>query len=428
MITHLPTEQIDRYLERSLSRTELAQVNVHLFNCEICYQQFLDRFEKRRLPIEIDLDELAGLEGWHIQGEDLKAYVERRMEQLDLDFANIHLRECGWCREEVDNYSEFSKDLDYYLSKRHAPLKQPAIRNPILWSRVQVVGAAAMVLLILGSVMIFLLLFRTEPGEQAAHLAEDPRINIPSPGSLSPGTSLEDQSSPPAAGTRPNGAPSPRHKTEGSTPHHSVLPSTWRRGEVSGAEQRAEAALLARDLVMPPVIETFDRLPAALRGDSKHSESFNIISPYSTLISEDRPTFRWTALGGATSYIVSVYDSDLHLVSTSEPLSGTEWPMPGHLQRGALYTWLVTALKDGKPVVAPAAPGRAEFKVIEKSELVKLNRKIEAFNSPAARAVLYAEAGLLDQAEQKLSNHLLNHPGDERAQELLRVIKSWRQP
>ena len=102
MATHLSKENIENYLERSLSHEELPQINEHLYGCEACYHQFLGLLEKRRFPIEIDLDELSGLKGWHIQGEDLKAYVEGRMDQLDLDYANLHIAECAWCREEVD--------------------------------------------------------------------------------------------------------------------------------------------------------------------------------------------------------------------------------------------------------------------------------------------------------------------------------------
>jgi hypothetical protein len=428
MITHLSTEQIDSYVERSLSHVELAQVNGHLFSCEICYQQFLDGFGKRRLPIEIDLDELAGLKGWHLEDEDLQAYVEGRMDQLDLEYADLHLGECFWCREEVDNYSDFSNQLTYYLSKRHAPLKQSAVYGAISWSRVQVVGATAMILLVLGSVAVLWSLLQTNPREQTVHLVEPPQFNNPSPEHLSSDTSSARQPNTPDTGTRSDGAPDPKHKTDSSAPPRSVFPSTRNRSEVPGALQEVETALLARDLVMPSVIEAFDRSPAALRGDSKHSESFNIMSPYSTLISDDQPTFRWTALGGATHYIVSVYDGDLNLVNASEPLTNTNWLMPSHLKPGVLYTWVVTALKDSKQIVAPAPPGRAEFKVMEKSVLVKLHRRIETLSSPTAQAVLYADAGLLDQSELKLRTHLNSHPGDEQAKELLHIIKSWRQP
>ena len=128
---------------------------------------------------------------------------------------------------------------------------------------------------------------------------------------------------------------------------------------------------------MPPAIEMLDRTPAiAIRGNRASIESFTIVRPFTTLINNDRPTFSWTTLNGATSYTVSVYDADLHLVRTSEPLIETQWLMPDRLEAGMVYTWMVTARKDGEEIIAPASPARAEFKILGKPELRKLNRMV----------------------------------------------------
>src|SRR3954451_20971010 len=121
----------------------------------------------------------------------------------------------------------------------------------------------------------------------------------------------------------------------------------------------------------------FDRSPVVARGSEIRSESFAALRPLSTVISEDQPTFRWTACRGATSYTVSIYDANLHLISTSEPLTETQWLMPVPLERGVMHTWIVTALKDGKQLFAPAPPARAEFKIIEGSKLVELSRGLK---------------------------------------------------
>jgi hypothetical protein len=131
-------------------------------------------------------------------------------------------------------------------------------------------------------------------------------------------------------------------------------------------------------------------------------------------------------LDGATSYTVSVFDADLHLIETSKPLNETQWMMPDHLQSGIVYTWTVTALKDEQEIVAPAPPARAEFKIIGKAELSKLNHSLGRTTSHAARGVLYAEAGLLDEAEKEFQHHLVQRPGDDRVKGFLRIVKSWR--
>ena len=118
-------------------------------------------------------------------------------------------------------------------------------------------------------------------------------------------------------------------------------------------------------------------------------------------------------LAGAESYTVSIYDEALHLVKTSQPLQQAEWTVPDRLKAGTVFTWVVTALKDGKVVVAPAAPARAEFMVIGQIELIQLERRITGVTSIPARGIVYAEAGLLDSAEQEFRAYLASNPTDK---------------
>lgn len=118
---------------------------------------------------------------------------------------------------------------------------------------------------------------------------------------------------------------------------------------------------------MPPVIESLDRTPAiATRGNPIINSSFKLLSPLATLVKDERPMFRWTELSSATSYTVSVFDSALHLIRTREPLRETQWFMPEPLEAGIVYTWTVSAQKDGQEVIAPSSPMRAEFKILGK--------------------------------------------------------------
>lgn len=102
--------------------------------------------------------------------------------------------------------------------------------------------------------------------------------------------------------------------------------------------------------------------------------------------------------------------------------------MPSHLERGVVYPWVVTAQKDGKEILAPTLPARAEFKIIEKLALDELNRRIRHISSAAVRGALYAQVGLLDQAEQELRAHFILHPDDKTAKKLFGTIKSWSEP
>jgi hypothetical protein len=442
MITHLSTEQIEEYVGRRSSLADLARVNEHLFGCEACYQRFLDIFQRRRFPVVIDLDELTGLKGWHLQGEELKDYVQGRMEGLHLDHANLHLKACAWCREEVSHFSEFTDKLEYYLSKRHVPLKQSVNRSKQLpkigaifipWSPVRLASAAAFIVLLLISATLIWSVLGINPREQGATAHESSNvgssvradgqsaIQAPTNPPEHPETSQPDTS------TQPGDALNPKYNPQGTISSATSRYTSRDKRKSEKARQDAETSLVAENLVMPAVIEMFDRAPVVLRGDGNKNERFRVASPYSTVISDDRPTFRWTALTGASSYVVSVYDAKLNLIKTSEPLTNTQWVMPSQLKRGQVYTWVVTALKDGKEVLAPTLPARAEFKIIEQPEWAKLRNLIKNTQSGVARGILYAKAGLLDEAEQEIQAHLALRPIDKTAKKLLQTIKSWRE-
>lgn len=98
MSTHLSPEEIKGYLARSLTQNDFNRVGAHVHSCENCYQSFLKRLQDR-FPILIDLDELAGRQVWHLEGEELVAYVEGRSDELDFECATLHLKECHSCME-----------------------------------------------------------------------------------------------------------------------------------------------------------------------------------------------------------------------------------------------------------------------------------------------------------------------------------------
>src|SRR5258705_6587775 len=93
MEIHLSAEEIKNYLARKVTRSELDRVSDHLYSCTACHRGLLAELEKR-FPIVIDLDELAGLQDWHLEAEELTAFLEGRMDELDFECACLHLEEC----------------------------------------------------------------------------------------------------------------------------------------------------------------------------------------------------------------------------------------------------------------------------------------------------------------------------------------------
>lgn len=418
MDTHLSTEEIKGYLARTLTKNDFKRVGNHVHSCETCYQRFLGKLQER-FPIVIDLDELAGMRGWHLEGEELAAYVEGRSDELDFECATLHLQECDSCMEKVS--AAFEHTLEYPRSNRSASSKQSSFWNKHLpdfqstsLSRFRLAVAAALLFAL--ALIAWAVL---QPKSEKSQLAGDRPKETVSPDTSQPPT-VPGQPAPGAAFDIVK-------KLDESMPGYvSANPHSGNR-EARRQEDEFEQALIAKNLTMPPAIDMLDRTPAiAVRGNPSFNQSFKIIRPFATLVKTDRPMLSWTELSGATSYTVSVFDAALNLIRTSEPLTETQWLMPEPLEAGTVYTWTVTALKDGHEVVAPAPPARAEFKILGNSKVIELNRVVGKSRSHAARGVLYAEVGLLDESEEELQLHLQQHPGDGHALRLLQTVRSWR--
>ena len=142
-----------------------------------------------------------------------------------------------------------------------------------------------------------------------------------------------------------------------------------------------------------------------------------------------KPTLRWRPLSGATSYLVTIADREKE-VAKSAPLTGTEWTVPEPLSRGVIYMWQVTAVKNGEKVTSPHPPAPdARFQILAQDKARELEL---ARTKYAAMHVLlgnlYAEAGLLDDAEGEFEALLAANPQSQAASKLLESVRSARRP
>lgn len=411
---HSSVEEIREYLARRLPVAEFGRVSEHVHSCDACYADLLVELEKR-LPIVIDFDELGGLQGWHLEGDELASYLAGSMDEVDLECARFHLEDCESCRAKVVEAKGRVISFPRYTGDRKGWRIWKAGALSASYSNPWRLAAAAILIATILLIVWTLLRPRTQRSEFAGPV--DPEIATPKQTDREKSVTQPNEHKEPET-NRNDTIREPGHKT---TIAHSGAHS------VPSRDPAFEQALIAKDLVMPSAIEILDRRTAVVvRGENTSAKSFDLISPFGTLISAERPTFSWAALDGASSYSVSVYDSALHLVGTSEQLASTSWTIRNRLRSGVIYTWIVTALRDDREIVAPAAPARAEFKVISRAELTRVNQKVASTESHAARGVLYAEAGLLDDAEREFQSHLSGIPGDDRVKRLLDTVRSWR--
>lgn len=198
------------------------------------------------------------------------------------------------------------------------------------------------------------------------------------------------------------------------------LPSAW--------QTAIRKTLLGQRVNKPAILDALGaRAEAGLRG-STGDVAFDVISPVGTVVESDRPLFRWSALHGADSYSVVIFDYQFNRVVQSASLSTTQWTPPLALRRGATYFWQVTAVADGKEILSPgAAAPEAKFAVLGEGEAEELKRaRLSVPDSHLTLGVLYAQAGLLDEAEREFQLLVEANPKSLAALKLLRSLRELR--
>jgi hypothetical protein len=144
-----------------------------------------------------------------------------------------------------------------------------------------------------------------------------------------------------------------------------------------------------------------------------------------TAVRFSNPEFEWTSRGPNTTYIVTLKNLTSGQIISSPSLHAVAWAPAEPLQRGSIYAWQVAASLDGQGEIAPTPPSpQARFLVLDASAVARLENLPP---SHALRAALYAEAGLLDEAELEAKALANENPGSPVAAGLLHRIQSLRQ-
>lgn len=160
-------------------------------------------------------------------------------------------------------------------------------------------------------------------------------------------------------------------------------------------------------LTKPAILATLVRPAPVLRGDE--APSFALREPVATVVTDDRPRFRWDEVAGARSYDVVVASDGGAVVAKGTSEEAT-WRPESALPREQTYTWQVTAHTDEGRVRAPgAADADALFHVSAREASAATARE---------RGIELAEMGALDEAEREFER--------AGASDLLAQIRTWR--
>lgn len=194
-------------------------------------------------------------------------------------------------------------------------------------------------------------------------------------------------------------------------------------------EAMIKAALLARRLALPSQIAAVRQNRAPLMG-ATGTAAFTPLTPVATSVATDRPTFRWLPRPDARSYLVTVTEpaAGYRIAVSSPRLRALEWTAPEPLRRGRTYSWQVVAdTPQGEIKTPPPDAGEAKFTILEQQEASALDEARRRYGQHhLALAVLCAEAGLLDDAEEHFRALVAANPSSAVVRELLEQLRRAR--
>lgn len=422
MSDHLSTQLLDRYHERRLEPRELLALDDHLATCAACRDMMRD-MEPRRASL---LALRAGLQTVqptpdHLQKEQLAAYTEGHLDEVDLELAESHLESCAQCAAQAQELRDSAgKRARIFPISAPVETSPPALQTRLIaaWERLlsipqslRIAAVCAMTALLVIAVVLWL---RSETDKQ--EIVEHPPAPQPSVT--------------PPQGPQPE-TPTFRALNDGG--EQITLDS---QGNVTGLEslspadqQRVKTALITGRVQTPKALRDLSDSSAASMGRPDGS-AFTLIRPVGRIVESDRPTFRWRPLGGAIAYQVTVTDPEggYKEVAASPELQDTKWTVEGRLERGRIYNWQVIAHTNSGEVKAPApdAP-EAKFKVLEQAKANEVARAKRAYaGRRLVLGLVYAQAGLLDEAEREFEALVRANPQSDVAKNLLDDLRAGR--
>ncbi len=435
--THLSEDDIVRYRSRRMPPADLLAADAHLALCDACHGRLTDwqKLNEKTAAAARAFDEAALGEVTHLSYDELANLVDDELSDIDREIVESHLDLCSQCETELNDLREIRSRMAS-PAKEYAPERKqsPRERRVALWQRpafrfsAQAAAALACAALL---VILISIPLRRETARLRTRVAELETNNEDLKEKAAEAESLQSE----IAALREEGERL-RQAAEGQAlvalndgPGRVTLDKS---GNLSGLnaqpqyERPVREALLKERVKLPAALAEI-RSPSGTLMGGDYPE-FKLLAPVGIVIETDSPTFRWSKLEGATGYSVTVYDSHLTRVATSDALTATEWTAPSALPRGETCIWQVRATKEGKEVVAPPPAGpRAKFRVLEQSKVDEIGRaKRDHSNSHLVMGVVYAEAGLREEAKREFAELLKANPQSPVARKLLQSVSGTR--
>lgn len=437
---HLTELLIERYREHALPPLELLDADDHLAGCEICRQRLDD--EQRLLATGQSLRrELAAIGLTHVTYEQLVLYVDGGLDQTDDEIVDGHLKLCEQCSSELNELRAFATETAAYPVKEYGPrppssvaqkllrfvkgLREASWRTPAFWLPVEIASLALVVALL---VWAGVLQSRSSQLQIAlnAERQENEKLKQDYQAAIASASDLQNQ----LAQLKSSDLPLPSNVvTLNDGPGQVTLDE---EGNLAGVpaeyQQTVKQTLTSQQIGTPHMLSELIGKSGVLMGPAEEGHPIALLSPVGTAVIGVRPVFRWRAVDGAEGYVVKVYDADFNEVAASPQLSGTVWTATRSLERGRTYSWQLTARAGGKEIVSPIKPAPdAKFMVLNQTKAGELaHAKNASGNSHLTLGILYAQSGLLDDAEREFQALLRANPQSTLVHKLLRIVREKR--
>ena len=424
---HLTQKQLEDFSLHRLGATELLTASDHLAECEICRMQVEAGMNGDAafyaLHEEAFGDDADGLSA-HLSAEQTAEYVDKNLSGESLRMVTDHLAGCEQCVLAVADLRAFRNEIATSLDREYRPATAPVASSSVSWrakfasffrvSPVPAFGSAALAVVLLA--VVAWLVWR-KPAERQPDVAVVPTpITQPSP--------VESPAVPPQ--------PEPASVVAQLNDGNRVL-ALDEQGNLSGADDLPPAyknlvtkALSTQRIERSSQLQGLTRPGSSLMSSDNQKDQFSVVQPVGDVLIINNPTFRWTTLDGATGYVVEVYDEQFKLVASSPQLTEALWTKS--LPRGHVYSWQVKAIKEGQEITSPRPPApQAKFRVLDQGKVNELARAKRSYGSShLTLALLYADAGLLKEAEQELRLLRRANPNSDLPAKLLRQVQAMR--
>jgi anti-sigma factor RsiW len=417
---HLSETEIQNYQSKEITPDQLLELDDHLQSCELCrsrVHQKQDDLSFRWLRSELRTTAVEN--PGHLSYDQLESYIDRRLDSVDLENVQSHLNVCNECTTDVNELRSVQSELHNKVESRKVISfwRLPSFSVPL-----KLAGAAAAIAFFMWAATIPM---RNEIRDLRKQLVEEQKHNA---ALLREKKELQDRY---AAIKQPlpnsqalvvlnDGNSRIEIDSNGKLSGLSELPQSY--------QQKIAALLTTQKVEVPESMSALIGKKEVLMGNSTESNRFALLSPVGTVVLSDRPSFSWTAFNDAEGYRVYVLDENYNEVASSSLLKKTGWIIPTTLQRGSNYVWQVAAVKGGKEFLTPVPPApEAKFQILNADKLKKLESLLkDSGNSYLVAGTLYAENGLLDDAEREFNALLKENPESVVAKKLLQSLQSFR--